>query len=151
MPPFVAIRGLAPLEHGGGQGMNSENYFKNATLLYAEDDPIQAKETVSRLNTLGFSRVLVARDLCEVEELMRDTEVQIALLDVHLGMATTIDVALQLAESGAHIVFTSSYSRDELGDRIGEFAFLPKPFTLSELSEALEDSIDEWPGSLAAE
>lgn len=125
--------------------------FGAAILLYAEDDPIQARETVSRLNTFGFLNVLVARDLCEAEELVSDAHIDIALLDVHLGMATTIDLALELAESGAHIIFTSSYSRDELGDRLGDFAFLPKPFSLGQLSRSLEDAIDEWPGSLAAE
>ena len=131
--------------------MKQKSILEQATLLYAEDDPVLARDTLERLNTLGFTDVLMARDLCEIEELARDAVIDIALLDVHLGMASTTDVAPWLAERGAHIVFTSNYSRDELGDRLGEFAFLPKPFTLGQLSQALEDAAKEWPGSLAAE
>lgn len=131
--------------------MKPQSTLENATLLYAEDDAILARDTLSRLHAIGFSRILFARDLCEAEELARQDKIDVALLDVHLGMATTTDLALTLAEDGTHIVFTSSYTRDELGDRLEEFAFLPKPFTLRELSEALEDAIADWPGSLAAE
>lgn len=82
---------------------------------------------------------------------MRDYEIDVALLDVHLGMATTTDLALALSDQGTHIVFTSSYTRDELGDRLGDFPFLPKPFTFGELYQALENAVEDWPGSLAAE
>lgn len=131
--------------------MNPTVDVDEATLFYAEDDPILARETLSRLQKLGFPRVLHAKDLCEAEELTHTSIPDIALLDVHLGMATTIDLAIWLAESGTHIVFTSSYSREELGDRLGDFAFLPKPFTETELSNALKDAAEDRLGRLAAE
>ena len=131
--------------------MTARGVFDGKSLLYVEDDPILAKETVARLGLMGFGDIRIACDLCQVEALVKDFRFDIALLDVHLGMSTTIDIAAQLAETGAHIVFTSGYDRSELGDRLGDFAFLAKPYTFGQLSVALENAGEEQIGSLAAE
>ena len=131
--------------------MTTRGVFDGKSLLYVEDDPILVKETFARLDLMGFAEISVANDLCEVASLVRDFRFDVALLDVHLGMSTTIDIAAQLAETGAHIVFTSGYDRSELGDRLGDYPFLAKPYTFGQLSVALENAGEEQMGSLAAE
>lgn len=131
--------------------MSGRGIFGDKTIIYVEDDPLIAEHTLTRLRAMGFARLLFASDLCQAEELMRAQNIDIALLDVHIGPVNTLDLANALAERGAHIVFTSGYTRDELGDRLGDFAFVQKPYSIGALSIALEASINDTPGSLAAE
>lgn len=131
--------------------MTAASVFAGKVLLYVEDDPVQSMETFTRLGLMGFGEILFASDLCQAEALVRDMSIDVAFLDVHLGMSTTLDIAMALAKSGTHVVFTSGYDRDELGDRLGDFPFLKKPFSTGELSIALEDARVDQHGSLAAE
>ena len=125
--------------------------FEGKTILYVEDDPLLARVTIAYLNSLAFGKVVVASDMREADEAMRSTEIDIAFLDVHLGAATTIDLAADLTAKGISIVFTSGYNREELGDRLHDFASLPKPYSLAQLIKALDATLSDQAGNLAAE
>lgn len=125
--------------------------FEGKTILYVEDDPLLARETIEHLNSLVFHEILVASDLREAVDAMKGKAIDIAFMDVHVGAATTIDLAPDLAAKGTTIVFTSGYSREELGDRLGEFAFLPKPYSRTQLLIALDETLSDQSGNLAAE
>jgi two-component SAPR family response regulator len=100
---------------------------------------------------MAFGTVLVASNSREAEDVMKNKAIDIAFLDAHVSAATAIDLAPELAAKGICIVFTSGYSRDELGDRLDEFAFLPKPYSFAQLVTALDETLSDQSGNLAAE
>ena len=107
-------------------------------VLVADDDP--ALRLLCRVNLeLDGYRVLEADSAAEVERVLEGDDVDVLLLDVHLGADDGLQLAkaLRASRPGLGIaLFTGSVERR---DAWGEIAagFLAKPFTLDELAETV--------------
>jgi DNA-binding response OmpR family regulator len=109
-----------------------------AAVLVADDE--STIRTLCRVN-LEFEgyRVLEASSAAEVEHALATDDVAAILLDVRLGEDDGVELARRLREDYPAVriaFFTGSVSQ---GDVWGEMAdgFLPKPFSLEELSETV--------------
>lgn len=125
--------------------------FAEKTILYVEDNPVLANFTSDCLYTIGFGAVVVASNLCQADAVASGRKIDVALLDVHLGPVNTLDLARSLSAAGTRIVFTSGYTREEFGEKLGDFAFVAKPYTLEKLSVAIAETLAKPPGNLVAE
>ncbi len=138
--PFVATRAVIdPKQVRGG----------TETILLAEDEAAIRRTTVRALGRKGYS-VLVAEDGEEALELYRQNRDRIALVISDLVMpklgGRQLAEALRQDGSEVPILFTSGYS-PESASRGVEFptgvAFLPKPWTLTDLFVQVRTLRDE--------
>jgi CheY-like chemotaxis protein len=108
------------------------------TVLVADDDP--ALRLLCRVNLeLDGHLVIEATSGAEVAEAIAREDVDVLLLDVHLGSDDGIEIAQGLRNSQPALpvaLFTGSVERR---DTWSDFAdgFLAKPFTLEELAETV--------------
>jgi DNA-binding response OmpR family regulator len=103
------------------------------TVLVVEDD--DSLRMLCRINLeLEGYRVLEAPTVETAQQLLRDEEVDVVLLDVHVGSGDGFSV---LGDLGAERValFTGSFQVDKRAVEVD--AVLKKPFTIAELSETV--------------
>jgi signal transduction histidine kinase/CheY-like chemotaxis protein len=113
------------------------------TILLAEDDEALRRSVTRMLEHLGH-RVLVAADGVEAVTVFHQhhAAVDVVLLDVgmpRLGGARTF-AELRAIDPGVKVLLSSGYHGDHLEPllRAGVHGFLPKPYTLQQLVEALQ-------------
>jgi two-component system, cell cycle sensor histidine kinase and response regulator CckA len=112
------------------------------TILLVEDDEALRRSVTRMLEHLGH-RVWVAADGVEAVEVFRrrHAEVDVVLLDVGMprqGGARTFD-EMQAIDPDVKVLLSSGYHGDHLEPllRAGVHGFLPKPYTLQQLIDAL--------------
>jgi two-component system phosphate regulon response regulator PhoB len=107
-------------------------------VLVADDDA--ALRLLCRVNLeLDGYRVLEAHSAEEVERVLADEEIDVLLLDVHLGADDGLELAKGLRERRPGLgvaLFTGSVERSDVWGEIAS-GFLAKPFTLDELAETV--------------
>ena len=107
-------------------------------MLVADDDA--ALRLLCRVNLeLDGFRVLEAQSAEEIERVLAGEEVDVLLLDVHLGADDGLEIARLLRASHPELsvaLFTGSVERRDAWSEIAA-GFLAKPFTLDELAETV--------------
>ena len=103
------------------------------TVLVVDDD--DSLRMLCRINLeLEGYQVLEAPTVETAQQLLRDEDIDVVLLDVHVGSGDGFSV---LGDLGAERValFTGSFQVDERAIEVD--AVLKKPFTIAELSETV--------------
>ena len=104
------------------------------TVLVVDDDDSLRMLCRVNLELEGY-RVLEAPTVERAEELLRGENVDVVLLDVHLGSGDGFEVLAELNDERVAL-FTGSFEVD--AQRSAEVdAVLSKPFTLTDLSETV--------------
>src|SRR5918997_3441357 len=110
---------------------------QGVTVLVADDDP--AIRLLCRVNLeLEGYRVLEVPDAASAEAALAEDDVQVLLLDVHLGADDGREVAGRLREAYPDLAiafFTGSVALDLVRGAVD--GVVPKPFSLEELSETV--------------
>ena len=110
-------------------------------VLVAEDETIIRLDLKGLLESAGFDVCAEARDGKEAVELARETEPDVALLDVKMPRLDGIEAAKRiLAERPIPIVMLTAYGQEELVGRAveaGVFGYLVKPFREQDLVPAI--------------
>ena len=112
--------------------------FPIGVVLVLEDNPIIALDIEDTLQSIGAERVIMCRTCAEAFDSLSLVDVQFALLDVHLGNETSLDVANALRCARTPFMFVSASSA--YGEAIfgmSDVEYLPKPFTALQLKTAL--------------
>lgn len=118
-----------------------------ATILLVEDEDTVRKVIQRLLQKLGY-RVLPASNAEEAIEIFRerDAELDLVLTDVVMPGLTGVQMAEVLREQRPDMkfLFTSGYTSKELGGSPEEppTPFLPKPFSMDELSRRVEEALE---------
>jgi PAS domain S-box-containing protein len=117
------------------------------TILYVEDDAGMRTLTTRFLSQKGY-RLLVANDGAAALELLRREpadSIDVLLTDVVMPEMNGIELVTKLRSlvPGLRVVFTSGYAPGAIR-RYGftEGTLLPKPYTRTELLNAIRDSLD---------
>ena len=113
-----------------------------ARILIAEDETIIRLDLRDLLERAGFEICAEARDGIEAVELARETEPDLAVLDVKMPRLDGIEAARRiLDERSIPIVMLTAFDQQELVSRAveaGVFGYLVKPFRESDLLPAIE-------------
>ena len=111
-------------------------------VLIAEDETIIRLDLRALLERAGFEVCAEARDGEEAVELARETEPEVAVLDVKMPRLDGIEAARRiLDERPIPIVMLTAYGQEELVSRAieaGVFGYLVKPFREQDLLPAIE-------------
>src|SRR5881296_2905255 len=110
-------------------------------ILVAEDETIIRLDLRALLERAGFEVCAEARDGEEAVALARETEPEVAVLDVKMPRLDGIEAARRiLDERPIPIVMLTAYGQDELVSRAveaGVFGYLVKPFREQDLLPAI--------------
>src|ERR671915_892629 len=111
-------------------------------ILIAEDETIIRLDLRALLERAGFEVCAEARDGEEAVELARETEPDLAVLDVKMPRLDGIEAARRiLDERPIPIVMVTAYAERDLVSRAveaGVFGYLVKPFRETDLLPAIE-------------
>ena len=107
-------------------------------VLVVEDEMLIALLLEQMLADLGHHVVAVASQLDSALRLARDTDADLAILDVNLGRDVSFPVAQVLTERGLPFLFASGYGSPNLAPPYQDAITLKKPFELKDLSKALQ-------------
>jgi response regulator NasT len=111
-------------------------------VLIAEDETIIRLDLRALLERAGFEVCAEARDGQEAVELARETEPEVAVLDVKMPRLDGIEAARRiLDERPIPIVMLTAYGQEELVSRAieaGVFGYLVKPFREQDLLPAIQ-------------
>jgi PAS domain S-box-containing protein len=117
---------------------------RSGTILLVDDEDVARSATASLLETLGY-RVHSCRSGSEALELFRQKGADIdgVLLDVVMPEPGGLTVLREMlsVRPDARVVLMSGYTETRGPAGSGARAFLPKPFSLAELTEALEQAL----------
>jgi AmiR/NasT family two-component response regulator len=115
--------------------------WDNVRVLIAEDETIIRLDLRNLLERAGFEVCAEARDGEEAVELARETEPEVAVLDVKMPRLDGIEAARRiLDERPIPIVMLTAYGQEELVSRAveaGVFGYLVKPFREQDLLPAI--------------
>src|SRR5437867_12635478 len=110
-------------------------------VLIAEDETLIRLDLRELLEQAGFEVCAEARDGLEAVELARETEPDVAVLDVKMPRLDGIEAARRiLDERPIPIVMLTAYGQEELVSRAveaGVFGYLVKPFREQDLLPAI--------------
>ena len=114
-------------------------------VLIAEDETIIRLDLRTLLERAGFEVCAEARDGEEAVALARETEPEVAVLDVKMPRLDGIEAARRiLDERPIPIVMLTAYGQDELVSRAieaGVFGYLVKPFREQDLLPAIRTAL----------
>ena len=107
-------------------------------ILIVEDSPVVAPFTAELLGELGCKVVGPAPNMASARELIENETFDAALMDVHIRGERVFSLCDLLAERSVPFVFTSGYADWEMPDDWTSRPRLQKPYTMSQVCEALE-------------
>ncbi len=108
-----------------------------AQILVVDDEPIIAMTIADWLDDLGHSVVGPVADLPTALALV-EQPLDAAILDISLGMDTTVSVARRLAELGAPFVVATGHDPAMMDPAFATGLFLAKPFGFESFRRVVE-------------
>jgi signal transduction histidine kinase/ActR/RegA family two-component response regulator len=124
-----------------------------ARILVVEDDPRVSRSTVTALIELGHRPTAVASGRQALEELKRDPSYDLVITDVVMPEMTGVELAREVGRlyPGLRVLFVTGYV-GEAGtlDELAGADILRKPFTVAQLSAAVEHAFSGGTGYEAA-
>ncbi|MBI1360056.1 MAG: PAS domain S-box protein [Alphaproteobacteria bacterium] len=106
-------------------------------VLLVEDEPLIALGLEQELAELGISVTSVAGRLAEAEYLSSGRRYDLAVLDLNLAGASTVDLARRLCDAGTRVIFCTGYQAANLPPDLSVVPVLTKPVQERDLREAL--------------
>jgi DNA-binding response OmpR family regulator len=110
-------------------------------ILLLEDEPLIAMDVEQLCRDNGAAAIFVARNLEDAEHEAQRTGFDVAIIDLMLGGASTVDFATRLHAGKIPFVFASGYSMSP--DLVASFAGIPlirKPYAGADLVEAVANA-----------
>ncbi len=115
--------------------------FQNNPLsvLIVEDNSILAFELEKTLTVMGVSTILTAGTQLSAFEVIQQTSLDAAILDINLGRDLSFDIATSLVSQQIPVIFLSGYDQDfKIPEPLESCVRLAKPLDPLKLSESLQ-------------
>ena len=111
--------------------------FKDKRILVVEDEYFLADEVRQKLTGLGAVVVGPVATVTDAMDLIDCSDIDAAILDVHLGDEFVFPVADRLDELDIPFVFATGYDPAFIPVAYGGFALCEKPTELAKIAQAL--------------
>jgi CheY-like chemotaxis protein len=115
-------------------------------ILIVEDEMMIAMMVEDFLVDLGWDVVGIASTLDQALAMVRDADIDAALLDVNLNGRDTFGAAAILRERQIPFVFATGYGARGIDDRFRDVPTLTKPYQLDQLEGALRQALADAHG-----
>lgn len=116
----------------------SADLLAGRTILLLEDNMIVALEAEDTLFDLGAKAVWAASTLREAEAIVAREPIDLAMLDINIGLDTSLELASRLAASGVPFIFASGYGDDvRLAEGSAAVPILKKPYDGEQIRRAM--------------
>lgn len=116
----------------------SANLLAGRTILLLEDNMIVALEAEDTLFDLGAKAVWAASTLREAEAIVAREPIDLAMLDINIGLDTSLELASRLAARGVPFIFASGYGDDvRLAEGSAAVPILKKPYDGEQIRRAM--------------
>ncbi|WP_260927069.1 HWE histidine kinase domain-containing protein [Novosphingobium sp. 9] len=117
--------------------MRDDGFFKGAALI-VEDNVIIAMEAEDLLRGIGFEDCRIAGSVRGALDLIAETEISFAMLDVNLGKDTSEPVARALYERAIPFIFASGYGENAIQSAdLGNVPTVTKPYSERDVKNAV--------------
>ncbi|RIV86104.1 GAF domain-containing protein [Aurantiacibacter xanthus] len=114
------------------------------TVLLLEDNMIIAMDGERYLADLGAERVVTASSVAQAMAMLDAEPVVCGLLDLNLGVETSLPVARRLREQGVPFAFATGYGdAGELAEEFPDAPVLTKPYDLDQLADILRQILPD--------
>lgn len=115
----------------------SNDVLSGCRVLVVEDEALIAMVLEDMLDMLGCTLVGTANSVEEAQELIANSEFDVAILDVNLGREPVYPIADIIDARGVPIIFATGSHRDTLPDRFSHCQVLEKPYTFPAVEATL--------------
>lgn len=110
-------------------------------ILVLEDEFLIAMDVEQLCRDHGAADVVIARDLIEIDRAELNTRFDVAIVDLMLSGASTLEFAAELRAARLPFVFASGYSdSDEIKTSFPDTTLVPKPYSGKDLVEAVAEA-----------
>jgi DNA-binding response OmpR family regulator len=116
--------------------MANFNVFK---ILIVEDEPMLAYSLEENLIESGFEIVGIAYKVDDALNIIKNTVVDAAILDVNLHGSSAYPVALSLTTHSIPFIIVSGYSSDQIKEEFPTAIFIQKPYRPNIIIEQLQN------------
>ena len=110
-------------------------------ILIVEDDVLLAWHLEDLLTTLGHDVIGPATRVALAMELARESEIDLAVLDINLAGTKSFPVADILCQRGIPFAFATGYGAEGLVDGYRDFPVLRKPYSQEDLEHTIAQVI----------
>ena len=107
------------------------------SLIIVEDEPLISMMVGEIAEDLGWKVDGSAQTEADAFALLNRSVPSLALLDINLGLTTSLAVAASCRDRGIPVVFITGYSAKEVSPLCGGAPVLAKPFSPEDLDQAL--------------
>ncbi|CAN5162481.1 HWE histidine kinase domain-containing protein [soil metagenome] len=116
----------------------ADRLLAGRVVLLLEDNMIVALEAEDTLFELGAEAVWAASTLREAETIFAREPIDLAMLDINIGLDTSLALASRLAERGVPFIFASGYGDDvRLAEGQAAVPILKKPYDGEQIRRAM--------------
>ena len=119
----------------------NENGSGAKRVLIVEDDVMIRMLIEDMLADLGFAVAGQAARVHDALAALKNTDIDVAILDVNLSGETTGPVAEALAAQGTPFVFATGYGEHGLPEQFRDRPLLKKPFQIDGLKRMLDTAL----------
>lgn len=115
-------------------------------VVLADDETLARRDLGEMLDGLGHEVVGAARDGAQAENLVRDKDPDVVMLDIKMPVKNGIEVARKIGNEYPVIILTA-YSEQNLirqARDAGVMAYVTKPFRKADLSAAIELAVSNF-------
>lgn len=142
-PLIMTPASIAALDENDQAVMTTEKQRPIRTALIVDDDPFFQKLMAQHLSNLNISANSVASGR-EALEVLQTRQFDLILMDLCMPGMDGISTTREIRRNGSHprtpiVTVTSAREGEERCRTAGMDAFLPKPISLEQLSQALDD------------
>lgn len=121
--------------------MSSEAKPQPLSVFLVEDETLIQMMVADMIEELGHTVIAQASDLNQALSLAQTTDLDVAILDINLSGQRIDPVAETLSNRNLPFIFASGYRGEGRTDRFRDRPALQKPFSLSQLAEAIEAAL----------
>ena len=115
-----------------------EALLAGRTVLLLEDNMIVALEAEDTLFELGAKAVWAASTLREADAIFASEPIDLAMLDINIGLDTSIELAARLTAQGVPFIFASGYGEDvRLAEGQAAVPIVRKPYDGEHIRRAM--------------
>ena len=117
--------------------------YAGAGLMIVEDEPLIAMMIEEMAGEIGWTVEGSLHSEADAFAFLNDNQPLLAVLDINLGLTTSLGVAAACHDRNIPVVFTTGYTAADVPPQCGNAPVLAKPFSTEELARAIKRGLQQ--------